>query len=186
VARWTAGSEARLKRAAIDLFVERGFDHVTVGEIAEAVGVTERTFFRYFADKREVLFVDQTVYHAHFLDALAASDATEPVRLIEDALRGGAEFFPEERRPQSRARQKVIDSSPALQERESLKRVALADALAAALVARGTTPVTAGLAAHSGAAAFHIAFAAWIDDGSTRTFPEVLDDALREMKSLFA
>lgn len=64
MARWAAGSEGRLKQVAMDLFLQRGFDDVTVGEIAEAAGVTERTFFRYFADKREVLFVDQAAYHA--------------------------------------------------------------------------------------------------------------------------
>lgn len=186
MARWAAGSEGKLKQAAMDLFLQRGFDDVTVGEIAQAVGVTERTFFRYFADKREVLFVDQAAYHAHFLDALAASDEATPMALVEDALRGGAEFFPEERRPLSRTRQKIIDSSAALSERESLKRASLTEALTAALAARGIAPLRAALAAHSGSAVFHIAFAAWIAEGETRTFLELLDSALRELKTLIS
>ena len=184
MARWMANAEGRLKQAAVDLFIERGFDNVTVGDIAQAAGVTERTFFRYFADKREVLFVDQGAYQAHFLDALADSDAVAPMRLIEDALHGGAAFFPEERRPWARTRQRVIDSSAALQERESLKRTALTDALAAALVGRGVSPVVAALAAHSGVATFSTAFAGWLADEETRTFRELLDDALRELKNL--
>ncbi len=186
MARWAADSEGRLRQAAIDLFIEHGFDDVTVGEIAQAVGVTERTFFRYFADKREVLFVDQDVYHAHFVDALAVSEALTPMALIEDALGGGAEFFPEERRPQSRIRQKIIDSSPALLERESLKRASLTQALTAALTSRGIAPLTAALAAQSGVSVFYIAFVAWIAEGETRTFVELLATATRELKNLFA
>lgn len=186
MARWTAGSEGRLKQAAIDLFLERGFDDVTVGEIAQTAGVTERTFFRYFTDKREVLFADQGVYHAHFLDALSASRATAPMRLIEDGLRGGAGFFPEERRPFSRIRQVIIDSSPALLERESLKRAALTEALAEGLVDRGVARVVAVLAAQSGVSAFYVAFAMWVAEGETRMFTELLDAALRELTDLFA
>lgn len=184
MARWTADSEGRLKQAAIALFLERGFDDVTVGEIAEVVGVTERTFFRYFADKREVLFVDQAAYHAHFLDALVVSKETAPMALIEDALHGGAEFFPEKRRPLSRTRQKIIDSSPGLLERESRKRASLTEALGAALAARGIAPLAAALAAQSGAAVFYIAFAFWIAEGETRAFSELLDAALLELRAL--
>jgi AcrR family transcriptional regulator len=186
MARWTADSEGRLKRAAIDLFLERGFDQVTVGEIAQAVGVTERTFFRYFADKREVLFVDQDAYQAYFLDALAVSIETSPMALIEDALRGGAKFFREDRRPWSRTRQKIIDSSPGLLERESLKRVSLTGALSAEVAARGIAPLTAALAAQTGVAVFYIAFAAWISDSETRTFIELLDAVVSELKALIA
>jgi AcrR family transcriptional regulator len=184
MARWIAGSEGRLKQAAVDLFLERGFDDVTVGEIAQRVGVTERTFFRYFADKREVLFVDQTAYHDLFIDALRRSEATAPMALIEDALRGGAEFFPEERRALSRRRQRIIDSSPALLERESLKRASLTAAMTDALAARGIAPLADAIAAQSGVAVFYIAFAAWIADGETRTFPELLDAVLAEMRNL--
>jgi AcrR family transcriptional regulator len=186
MARWLADSENRLKQAAIDLFGERGFDEVTVSDIAAAAGVTERTFFRYFADKREVLFTNQDEYQAHFLEALDASAERAPMSLVETAFRGGAAFFPDERRPLSRGRQRVIDSSPALQERESLKRASLVDALTSALTARGVSPLTASLAAQSGSAAFHAAFVAWLADGETRSFPEILDEALEELRNLHA
>jgi AcrR family transcriptional regulator len=185
MARWAAGADERLKQAAIELFSQRGFDNVTVGEIAQAVGVTERTFFRYFTDKREVLFVDQDVYRSHFVEALEASTAPTPLLLVEDALRGGATFFPEERRSHSRVRQPIIESSPALLERESLKRVSLTDTLSAALVARGVAPTRAALAAQSGVAAFYIAFDLWIADGEERAFPELLETVVADLRGLF-
>jgi len=186
MARWQADTEGRLKLAAIDLFGARGFEAVTVSDIAAAVGVTERTFFRYFADKREVLFTNQDDYQAQFLDALDASDATAPMTLVETALHGGAAFFADERRPWSRARQRIVDFSAALMERESLKRTSLTDAIATALVTRGIAPVPAALAAQSGSAAFHLAFAAWIAEGETRSFTELLDDVLADLRALLA
>ena len=56
--RWEPDARDRLERAALELFVEHGFDPVTVPEITARAGLTTRTFFRHFADKREVLFAD--------------------------------------------------------------------------------------------------------------------------------
>ena len=56
VARWKPNARSRLEKAALELYSERGFQQVTVAEIAQRAGLTERTFFRHFADKREVLF----------------------------------------------------------------------------------------------------------------------------------
>ncbi len=184
VTRWPADAAGRLKEAALVLFAERGFDAVTVGDIAQAAGVTERTFFRYFADKREVLFADQGAYQAHFLDALARSEATAPMELVAAALHGGAEFFTDQRRPEAKVRRRVIESSPALRERESLKRAALAEALTAALIARGIPSVSASLAAESGSAAFSVALTGWLAAPDERAFADVLDDALGELRTL--
>lgn len=184
MARWQADTESRLRAAAMELFAARGFEDVTVGDIAAATGVTERTFFRYFPDKREVLFASQDEYEAGFLDALKASTSTTPLALVTDALHGGAQFFDEVRRPYSRARQRVIDSSPALSEREAHKRASLVAALVTALTARGFDPDTASLAAQSGGAAFHLAFTAWIAEGESRPFSELLDSSLARLRSL--
>ena len=54
--RWEPGSAERLQKAALELFATRGFEQTTATEIAQSVGLTERTFFRHFSDKREVLF----------------------------------------------------------------------------------------------------------------------------------
>ncbi|UDF12060.1 TetR family transcriptional regulator [Antiquaquibacter oligotrophicus] len=182
--RWPEDARGRLKHAAIALFTERGFDAVTVGDIAAAAGVTERTFFRYFTDKREALFSSQEEYNALFVNALESSPATQPMALVEDALRGGATFFPDGKREHSRARQAIITSSPALVERESLKRIRLTEALSAGLVARGVPPRTAALAATSGDGAFALAFATWIAEGEDRPFDECLTEALDLLRSL--
>lgn len=146
----------------------------------------ERTFFRYFADKREVLFTDQSTYQAMFLDALNLSTGLTPLDQVADALRGGAAFFPDERRVHSRRRQRIIDSSLSLQERESVKRQGLVEALTAGLVERGVQPVPAALAAQIGGAAFHQAFAAWITDGQETGFAALLEQSLAELRRLLA
>jgi len=61
MSRWEPNAKGRLEQAALDLYRERGFEQTTVAEIAERAGLTERTFFRYFADKREVLFWGQAM-----------------------------------------------------------------------------------------------------------------------------
>ena len=186
MARWIADTEVRLRQAALELFLERGFDAVTVGDIAEKTGVTERTFFRYFGDKREVLFTPEEQYHAPFLEALAGSTdpASAPMALVTAAIRGGGRLFADERRERSRARQDVIASSPALVERDAQKRTALVDALTGALRLKGVSPLAASLAAQSGAAAYHVAFVTWIADGETRPFPEILDAVFAQLKHL--
>ena len=184
MARWQGGASERLKLAALDLFAERGFDTVTVAEIAAAAGLTERTFFRYFADKREVLFQDQTTFEQFFLDGLDGAAGEDPMTLVAAALAGAARFFPEERRPWSRTRQQVIGSHLAFQERELLKMAGLAVVITAALTARGIDPVTAALAAESGVTVFRTAFVAWIADGETRTFAEIQAEVLGKLHNL--
>jgi AcrR family transcriptional regulator len=61
--RWEPDARGRLEQAALDLYQDRGFEQTTVTEIAERAGLTERTFFRYFADKREVVFGGQDMLH---------------------------------------------------------------------------------------------------------------------------
>src|SRR4051795_7955411 len=56
MARWEPDARGRLRQAALELYGEHGFDQTTVAQIAERAGLTERTFYRHFADKREVVF----------------------------------------------------------------------------------------------------------------------------------
>jgi AcrR family transcriptional regulator len=104
--RWEPGTRERLQAAALELFASRGYEQVTAAEIAQAVGLTERTFFRNFSDKREVLFHGQELFLQAFVDGIdqAPADAS-PLELITAALHGAASFFPDERRPYSRLRQ---------------------------------------------------------------------------------
>src|SRR4051794_25130175 len=152
--RWEPGARERLKAAALELFARQGFDGATVAGIAAAAGVTERTFFRYFADKREVLFTGQNEFERLFLEGVRDAGDGPPMAIVAAALDRACAFFPDERRAWSRARQAVIDAEPSLQERELLKLSALAAAMARALRQRGVDATTAALAADSGVAVF--------------------------------
>ena len=183
--RWEPGARERLQAAALELFATRGFEQTTAAEIAQAVGLTERTFFRNFSDKREVLFHGQEQFLKAFVDGVdkAPADASA-LELIASALHGAASFFPDERRPHSRTRQTVIDQNPALQERELHKLAGLAAALAGALRARGIPDPAATLAAQSAATVFGVAFGQWIGEGETRSLRDITSDVLGELRKL--
>ena len=184
MARWEPGTRERLARAALELFTTRGFEQTTAAEIAEAVGVTERTFFRHFADKREVLFDGQERYRQAFLDgAAAAPPGATPFEVVASALRSAGAFFGEERRAFARARQAVIDANPALQERERHKRATVAAAMRGALLDRGIADPTAAVAAETASTVFSIAFQQWISPGETRPLTQIADAVLAEVRS---
>jgi AcrR family transcriptional regulator len=185
MARWEPGARERLQAAALELFATRGFEQTTAAEIAQSVGLTERTFFRHFSDKREVLFYGQEQFLQAFADGMdAAPPDAAPLEVVASALREAASFFPDERRPYSRMRQSVIDQNPALQEREQHKLAGLAATVAAALRARGVSEPAATLAAQSGATVFGIAFAQWIRDGETRSLADIASGVLHELQHL--
>jgi AcrR family transcriptional regulator len=167
------------------LFEERGYNETTVADIAQTAGLTKRTFFRYFADKREVLFAGSEVLQAELVAAVDAAPAEAgPFEAAAIGLAAIAAFFPE-RRDFSVRRQRVIDSSPDLQERELIKREWLADAVAKALRRRGTEEPAASLAAQTAIAIFHVAFTRWVSSEHRETFLEQLHEA-RETLSAFA
>ena len=175
----------RLQQAAIELFGERGYDHTTAAEIAARAGVTERTFFRHFPDKREVLFDGQAKLRGLLTGAIAKAPAKlKPLETLCWAFRSIEQLL-EDNRPYSLPRQQVIDRSPALQERELSKVAALAEALALALRQRGVDERLAALAAQTGMATFRYAVASWFADpaGGLGTH---LDRAFRELNGLAA
>jgi AcrR family transcriptional regulator len=183
--RWEPGARERLQAAALELFATRGFEQTTAAEIAQSVGLTERTFFRHFSDKREVLFYGQEQFLQAFLDGVdAAPPGASPLEVVASALRAAASFFPDERRPYARMRQSVIDQNPALRERELHKFAGLAVAVAEALRARGVGDPAATLAAESGATVFGIAFAQWIREGERRSLPDIASAVLDELANL--
>lgn len=160
--RWEPGADVRLVAAAAELFDERGYEATTVADIAARAGVTERTFFRYFADKREVLFGNPEAYNSVFTDAVAAAPAgATPLEAVAAALRASGGFFVG-RHHHAGIRQRIIDANPALQEREQIKRLHLTEAVAEALRARGVADATARLTAELGTVAFHHAFTRWV------------------------
>jgi AcrR family transcriptional regulator len=183
--RWEPGTPERLQRAALELYAARGFEETTAAEIAQSVGLTERTFFRHFSDKREVLFHGQQLFAQAFLDGVdAAPPAAAPIEVVAAALHSATAFFPDERRPYSRTRQSVIDRNPALQERELHKLAGLATTLAEALRARGVADQAATLAAELGVTVFGIAFTQWIREGEDRSLADIADSVLGELRTL--
>ncbi len=186
MARWQSGARERLAASALELFSAQGFERTTVAEIAAAAGLTERTFFRYYADKPEVLFAGQDEFEGLFLAGIEASTSTRPMDLVAAALDHAATFFPDERRAWSRSRRDVVTGNVALHERELHKMSALADALTSALVARDINPIAAALAAEAGVSVFRRAFAAWVNDKETRPFDDIQRDVLQQLQVLLS
>jgi AcrR family transcriptional regulator len=185
MARWEPGARSRLQAAALELYVKQGYEQTTVEEIARAVGLTERTFFRHFADKREVLFDGQDALEQMFLDGVAAAPAdASPLDIAASALASSAVFFPDARRHWSRQRQAVITANPALKERELLKMAALAGSVAGALRARGVADRAAVLAAESCVTVFAVSFEQWIADGESRSLAAVEQEVWRDLGAL--
>ena len=161
-----SGKEARrrLRQAALELFQEHGYDATTTAEIAARAGVTERTFFRHFPDKREALFDGEEA----FRDALTEGvlDAPENLAPMDALLWAFRSVWPllQQNRSFSEPRQKIVAQTPALQERVLTKTAGLIGALSMALCRRGVEEGLATLASHVGMAVFSHAANKWPDD----------------------
>lgn len=154
----------RLQQATLELFRERGYDATTTAEIAARAGVTERTFFRHFPDKREALFDGEEAFRRDLSDAVVgAPEGLAPMDALLYAFRS-VEPLLEHNRPFTEPRQEIIARTPALQERVLTKTANLTGALSAALVRRGVDDGLANLAAQVGMAALGYATLAWFDD----------------------
>ena len=186
MARWRPDARNRLEQAALDLYSARGFEQTTVAEIAAQAGLTERTFFRHFADKREVLFGGAKVLQELLVQkvATAPNDLT-PLDAVAAALGAAEAVFPE-RRELSRQRGRIIAANAELRERELSKLEALSTALAGALRRRGVNDPAAGLAADAGIAVFRTAFADWLEETDGRSFHELVQDTLGELRAVTA
>ena len=184
--RWEPDTRERLRNAALDLYTARGFDETTVTEIAQSVGVTERTFFRHFADKREVLFGGSETLQREFVAGVADAPDGTPLEIVMSAVLAAVGYFPEERRAYSRRRQALLAAHPELMERELIKMSALSAAIAAALRERGIAEPAASLAASSGVTVFRMAFEEWVAPDSTRTLVEIERDLFAELRRLSA
>ena len=184
MSRWRPDARGRLQQAAIELYVERGFEQTTVADIAASVGLTERTFFRHFADKREVLFDGQEELLELFVSGIeGAPDAASPMDAVTAALKAVASEL-EPRLPWSQMRSKVVAANPGLQERELIKLARLSTAVADALRTRGVAEPAASLAAQSGIAVFHTGFAEWIAPTNIRSFSQIITDSLAALKAV--
>jgi AcrR family transcriptional regulator len=184
--RWEPNARGRLEQAAMELYSERGFEQTTVSEIAKRAGLTERTFFRYFADKREVLFEGAGALQELLVNAVAgAPGSLTPIDAVASALEAAGALL-QERREFARQRQSVIAANAELQERELIKLASLASAIAGTLRGRGVSDPAASLTAEAGVAVFKIAIERWIDDGSQRDLPQTIRESLDELKAVTA
>ena len=184
--RWKPDGRGRLEQAAIELYVERGFENTTVAEIAERAGLSERTFFRHFSDKREVLFSGS----AHLAELLTERVATAPktaapIDTVSAALQAAGAVI-QERGEWSKQRQAVIAANPELRERELIKLASLASAVAEALRRRGVKGPSASLTAEAGIAAFKVAFERWVQQPTKRNLPRLVRESLDDLKAITA
>ncbi len=181
--RWTPDSAGRLRTAALQLFSEHGFDSVTVDQIADAAGVTQRTFFRYFPNKEEVLFSEG----AQILDAITLGIAeselgAKPIEVIQAAVaRLCATFEPD--RARHRHRWQVIASVSSLHERELLKRHELATEIAQQLESRGIPKRRAAVLAGASIATFQVVYVAWLTDKSRTSLASRMHQALADLST---
>ena len=184
VARWNPDARGRLERAALELFVEQGFAATTVPEITARAGLTTRTFFRYFADKREVFFAgDEISAFAGRLLADAPADL-DPVTLLEQGLRQTAATRFDGRRAEIRRRRDVIVAEPALRERDAQKRDDLVRVIRPALVARGVEEVEAALLAELTVVVLHVALGAWLDEPVERPMGEIVSECFTRLRGV--
>ena len=184
MARWEPNARERLERAALALFVEHGYDATTVAQIADRAGLTKSTFFRHFADKREVLFGGQDMLTELFSDAVrTAPPSATTAGCLAAALESAAAAFTPDRHDLAPQRRAVIAANSELQERELLKRARLASAMAEALRVRGADDTTARLAAEMGVLAFSTAYARWAAPDNRQPFTQIAHAALRDLQA---
>jgi AcrR family transcriptional regulator len=184
MSRWSPNARGRLEQAAYELFLAKGYDQITVADIAERAGLTERTFFRHYADKREVLFGGSSTLQDELLRALGelppALPTIEAVRIAVEAMSA----LMHGRRAFSSERQRIIAAHADLQERELIKRATLTAALAQALQRRGLPEAAATLAADMGIGVFYVAFVHWLDDPAGREIAEIVHEGFDQLKAL--
>ena len=182
--RWEPDARVRLQQAALALYHEQGFDATTVEQIAEHAGLTKRTFFRHFSDKREVLFAGGEDLEGMFVRAVRSAPpsvgALDAVALGLEALAGK---FDAQGEPATRLF-RIVRASPELWERQLIKFASMAEAVARALRARGVGDPAAILAAESGITALRVASDRWIRNSRKKSLRDLIGEALSELRAV--
>jgi AcrR family transcriptional regulator len=174
----------RLQIAALDLYRKQGYEATTAADIAAAAGVTERTFFRHFPDKRDVLFYNQTAFRTALAKAITdvPPGTAAPLAVLRQASRAVVSTL-EEIRPFAQPRWELVAATPALRERELTNFALLQDVSAEALMARGVPERQATLAAQVGVAALGQAIRDWMPDPGA-DFDALLTEAFDDLSEL--
>lgn len=170
----------------MDLFSTHGYDEVTITQIAERAGITRRSYFRYFPDKREVLFARSEQLPPVMAEAVRAVEAeADPLSAALRAIRetGALLVTRIERTAERRA---VISASAELRERERTKLAAVTAVLGEALQDRGASPAEAELVARIAGLVFENAFARWIDAGGRDSFAVCVDEVTTTFREVVA
>jgi AcrR family transcriptional regulator len=188
MARWEPDARERLEEAAMELFQERGYVRTTVEDIAAHAGLTERTFFRYFADKREVLFSGAKELEKSIVDHVeSASPGASPLEAVAAAFEAaGAEIEGRRDLRYVRARYGLVTKHSEIQERELIKMASLAASVTKALHGRGVSEPNASLAAEAGVAIFKIGFQRWVSEKKPHDFAAHIRAALEALKGVTA
>ena len=184
--RWEPGVSGRLQEAALALYLERGFEQTMVADIADRAGVTARTFFRHFADKREVLFDAATELQEKALAALEAAPPTATaLDLVAAALDAMADIIGHSR-DLARQRHTVIMANADLRERELIKLEQMSAAVADGLRRRGIGDTEASLAAETGSAVYRVAFQRWVDADDDLDLRDAIRRSFAQLRTLTA
>jgi len=184
MSRWAPNARERLETAALDLFVENGYEETTVAQIADRAGLNRATFFRHFADKREVLFGGEDVLSGLFADAIrAASPDATLIECLQAALAAAEVVMTPHRRATAARRVLVVAANSELQERGLLKHARIANSITAALRERGADELTARLGAEVGMLAFSIALGQWLEANDDEPFPPFAAAALSDLQA---
>jgi AcrR family transcriptional regulator len=179
--RWEPDAKGRIAKAAMELYGQRGFDQTTVAQIAERAGVTERTFFRHFADKREVLFGASHGLQDLMVGAVNRAPASAaPIDAVGAALQAWAVVLND--REYSQQRQAIVAASEELRERELIKMATLASAIAETLRGRGVKEPIASLTAEAGIAVFRVAFGSWVDPANRKGLGKLMRESLDQLR----
>jgi len=189
MARWEPGARERLVLAAVDLFTEQGYDATTVAQIAQRAGLTRSTFFRHFADKREVLVAGQETLSRLLAEGIAQAPAgASPLEAVAAGLQRASNAMGPLNRELGPRLKAAVAANAELQERDALKSISLAAAMTTALVARGVPDPTAQLAGELGVLAFKRGFAQWAeaDHGTEDQLARYTLAALDELRAATA
>ena len=184
VSRWPLDARERLETAALDLFVENGYEETTVAQIADRAGLNRATFFRHFADKREVLFGGEDVLAGLFADAIqAAPPDAAPTDCLQAALAAVAAAMTPQQRARAAQRVLVATANAEVQERGLLKHARMAASIRSALRERGTDELTARLGAEIGMLAFSVAVERWMASEEDVPFSVHAAGALSDLRA---
>jgi AcrR family transcriptional regulator len=185
--RWEPDGRGRLHEAALALYAEQGFDQTTAAQIAARAGLTERTFFRHFADKREVLFGGSAILKERIVAGVVGAPPTDSaLDAVARGLDAAADMLGQARRDMAHQRQTVIAANPDLRERELTKLADYAGAVADALRQRGAPDQQATLAAEAGMTVLRLSLERWASGDDQRDLTAITRDSVAQLRAVTA